>query len=53
MNSVWAEFFLRVSARGQKGEVGAEQGVEHPDCLVEQTVFQPYGFGPETLQSPP
>lgn len=30
--------------------MGAEQGRE---CLVEITVFESAGFGPETMQSPP
>lgn len=38
---------------GQPGGVGPEQGVEHSDCRVEETVFAPAGFGPGTLQSPP
>lgn len=32
--------------------VGAEQGGSwHPGYLVEETVFEPAGFGPETLLS--
>ena len=43
-----------VSGRGQRGEWGqSREKVEHPDCLVEKTVFEPTGFALETLQSPP
>lgn len=30
---------------------GAGGAVEHPDCLVVETVFELADFGPETLQS--
>lgn len=51
----WAES----GAQSQRWGPGVEdwgqsrEGVEHPDCLVEEIVFEPAGFGPETLQSPP
>ena len=32
---------------GRAGTVG------HPGCLVEKIAFEPAGFGPQTLQSPP
>lgn len=35
---------------GQTGGVGPEQGVDHSDCRLEETVFVPAGFGSETLQ---
>lgn len=31
----------------------SREGVKHADCLVVETVFEPAGFGPKTLQSPP
>lgn len=37
--------------KGGQSREGVEQ--EHPDYLVEETVFEPTGFGPKTLQSPP
>lgn len=43
---------------GRKGGVGgvqgqSSQGVEHPDCLAEESGSEPVGLGPEILQSPP
>lgn len=28
----------------------SREGVKHPDCLVEETLFESAGFGPDTLQ---
>ena len=39
------------SGWGQRGQ--SREGVEHPDCLVEETVLEPAGSGSETPQSPP
>lgn len=55
---VGAREWVLGQSRGEWGQSRRQWGqsresVEHPDCLVEKTVFESSGFGPETLQHPP
>ncbi len=48
---MWSEFSGAWGKRGEGGQ--GREGVQLPDSLVDEAVFQSVGLGLETPQSPP